>query len=185
MEAILEVETLDLGTDVRAISLELVEPGTTREPILGADAAAIWSRVLRSVAAGEPLAVDFFSHLARVREFCERHDVAWREGAGKNIVIQSPSDEALEEILERFETETFGARAGRLVTEGDPELEAELSRRGADAYQAVYSNYTFCAIFALEEASLTLLAPRLWGSEVVRRVRPTLEGLDVEVRQPV
>jgi hypothetical protein len=182
---ILEFETLDLGPDVRAIGMELVEPGATREPVRGAEAAKVWSRVLPAVAAGEPLVFDFFSHLERVRDFCVRRNLAWREGAENYVAVSTPSRELMAELLERFERETSGARAGRRVDQGDPELEEELSKRGADAYDAVYSNYTFCAILSLDEASVTLLAPQLCASEVVQLVRPALNGLDVQLSQPV
>jgi len=182
---ILDIETLDLGPDLRAIGLELVEPGATREPVCGAPAAKVWSPVLLAVAAGEPLVFDFFSHLERVRDFCVRRNLAWREGARNYVAVSAPSRELLAELLERFERETFGARAGRRVIEGDPELEEGLSKRGADAYHSAYSSYTFCAILSLDEASVTLLAPHLWASEVVQLVRPALSGMDVELRQPV
>ena len=45
---LLEIEPLDLGADVRAMGLELTEADENREPIRGADAARIWSRVLRA-----------------------------------------------------------------------------------------------------------------------------------------
>ena len=185
MPVILEIETLDLGPDIRAIGMELVEPGATREPVFGAQAARVWSPVLLAVAAGESLVFDFFSHLERVRDFCVRRNLAWREGLGNYLGVSAPSRELLAELLERFERETLGSRAGRRVDQGDPELEERLSKRGADAYHAVYSNYIFCAILSLDEASVTLLAPQLWASEVVRLARPVLNGLDVELRQPV
>ena len=47
---LLEVEPLDLGADVRAVGLELTEADENREPIRGADAARIWSRVLPAAA---------------------------------------------------------------------------------------------------------------------------------------
>jgi hypothetical protein len=62
---LLDVEPLDLGSDVRAIGLELTEADENREPVRGIDASKIWSRVLRATAADEVWALDFFSHLAR------------------------------------------------------------------------------------------------------------------------
>ena len=38
---LLEVEPLDLGADVKAIGLELIEP-ENREPVRGIEAARIW-----------------------------------------------------------------------------------------------------------------------------------------------
>ncbi|MGB6626315.1 MAG: hypothetical protein WBE43_16155, partial [Candidatus Acidiferrales bacterium] len=58
----------------------------------------------------------------------------------------------------------------------------ELSRHGPDAYHQAYSNYNFCAICDLENGSVVLLSRKLWASEVARRVRPTLNSLDVQVR---
>ena len=73
---LLDVEPLDLGSDVRAVGLELVEADENREPVRGSDAARIWSRILLATAATEPWALDFFSHLERVRDFCQRHQIA-------------------------------------------------------------------------------------------------------------
>ena len=84
---LLEIEPLDLGPDVRAIGLELTEADENREPIRGADAARIWSRVLRATAANETWALDFFSHLDRVRDYCQRHQIAFREASSRCIVI--------------------------------------------------------------------------------------------------
>jgi len=67
---------------------------------------------------------------------------------------------------------------------GDPPLEAELARRGVDAYRAAFSDYFFSAVCAFEDASLVLLSEKLWASEVIRRVRPAIKGLDVEVSLP-
>jgi hypothetical protein len=181
---LLDVEPLDLGPDVRAVGLELVEADENREPVRGSDAARIWSRVLLAVAATEPRALDFFSHLDRVRDFCQRHQIAFREPASPCLVIPEPQPTALEALMDRFQSETFGARAGAQLTAGDPALEGELARRGADAYHQAFRNYYFCAICNFEDGSLVLLSQKLWASEVIRRVRPVLEGLEVEVRLP-
>jgi len=90
---------------------------------------------------------------------------------------------ALEELLLRFEKETFGARAGARI-DSDAELEGELSRRGADGYHHAFANYFFCAVCDFENGALTLLTNRLWASEVVRRVTPVVRDLGVEVRLP-
>jgi hypothetical protein len=179
---LLEIEPLDLGPDVRAIGLELAEADENREPIRGADAARIWSRVLRATAASETWALDFFSHLDRVRDYCERHQVAYRQASSRCIVISAPELAALEPLVDRFQSETFGARAGERLLTGDPELEGELARRGADAYHTAFPNYFFCAVCNFEDGSLVLLSEKLWASEVIRRIRPALEGEDVEVR---
>ena len=93
----------------------------------------------------------------------------------------------MESLLGRFEAETFGARAGALVASGaagDPALEGELARRGVDAYHPVFPNYFFCGVCGFEDGSLVLLSEKLWASEVIRRVRPAIKGLEVEVRLP-
>lgn len=179
---LLEVEPLDLGPDVRAIGLELTEADENREAIRGGDAARIWSRVLSATAADETWALDFFSHLDRIREYCERHQVAFREAGNRCMVIPGLALGALEPLIDRFQSETFGARAGGKLASGDPALEGELARRGVDAYHTAFSNYAFCAICNFEDGSLVLLSEKLWASEVIRRVRPALAGQEVEVR---
>jgi hypothetical protein len=184
---VLDIEPLDLGADVRSVGLDLVEADENREPVRGADAARIWSRVLQATAGQEAWALDFFSHIDRVRDFCKLHEIAYREANQRSIVIPAPEPAALESLLERFEAETFGARAGALVATGaagDPALEADLARRGVDAYRPTFTNYFFCGVCAFEDASLVLLSEKLWASEVIRRVRPAIHGLDVEVRLP-
>jgi hypothetical protein len=179
---LLEVEPLDLGPDLRAIGLELTEADENREPIRDGDAARIWSRVLRATAADETWALDFFSHVDRVREYCERHQVSFREAGNRCIAIPALALEALEPLIDRFQSETFGARAGEKLVKGDPALEGELARRGVDAYHSAFPNYTFCAVCNFEDGSLVLLSEKLWASEVIRRIRPALEGQDVDVR---
>jgi hypothetical protein len=181
---LLEIEPLDLGPDVRAISLELAKADENREPVRGIDAAKIWSRVLRATAANESWALDFFSHLDRVRDFCNRHHIAYRDASQRSVVIPAPEQAALQDLVDRFQNETFGARAGALVDSGDAELEGELARHGVDAYKPAFPKYAFCAVCNFEDGSLVLLSEKLWASEVIRRVRPALEGLDVEVQLP-
>src|SRR5574337_801952 len=97
---LLEVEPLDLGADVKAIGLELIDP-ENREPVRGAEAAQVWSRVLPALSATEPWAFDFFSHLERVQDHCGRHGIAFRT-TGKCMVIGAPEEAALPALLERF-----------------------------------------------------------------------------------
>lgn len=181
---LLDIEPLDLGADVRAVGLELTEADENREPVRGPDAARIWSRILPAVAGKEPWVLDFFSHLDRVREYAERHGIALRDGSQRSVVIPALDQPALEAVFERFQGETFGARAGERATTGDAALEGELARRGVDAYHSAFPNYYFCSICGFEDGSLVLLSEKLWASEVIRRVRPALEGLEVEVRLP-
>lgn len=181
---LLDVEPLDLGPDVRAIGLELVEADENREPVRGTDAGIVWSRVLRAVAGNEAWVLDFFSHLERVRDYCQHHQIAYRDASQRSLVIPAPDPIALEGLVDRFQSETFGARAGSLLASGDPALEGELARRGVDAYHKAFPNYFFCAVCGFEDGSLVLLSEKLWASEVIRRVRPTLSGVDVELRLP-
>jgi hypothetical protein len=179
----LDVEALDLGPGVKAVGLELL--GTeSREPVRGQDAATIWAAVLPALAANEMYVVDFFSHLDRVREFCELHEIHFREAAQRCLVLPQPSETKLQEIFQRFEGETFGVRAGGPVPGGDAALEKELSRRGLDAYQPEYARYTFCAVCEPEDGWVTLLSESLWPTEIVRRLRPAAQKLDVYIARP-
>ncbi len=180
---LLEVEPLDLGADVKAVGLELVER-ESREPVRGAEAAHVWGAVLAALAGAEFWALDFFSRLDRLRDFCRLHDIAYREAAKRCIVIASLGAEPLAALLQRFERETFGVRAGALLTSGDAALEGDLARRGVDAYHHAFANYFFCAVCDFENGFLTLLTNRLWASEVIRRVRPVLDGFCVAVGRP-
>ena len=180
---LLEVEPVDLGPDVRAVWLKLTEWGG-EEPGRGPEAARIWAAALPALAGADSWALDFFSHLDRVRDFCRHHDIAWREAAARALVIEAPEPGALTALLERFEREVFGARAGDATAPGDAALENDLARRGVDAYHHAYGNYAFCAICDLSTGFLTVLSEKLSSSEILRRVRPTLASLAVEVLRP-
>jgi hypothetical protein len=188
MNYLLEVEPVDLGPEIRAVGLELIEGNEDREPVHGSDAAAIWSRVLSASAGTEAWVIDFFSHLDRLREYCDRHGIGYRLASNRSLVVDAAELEKnsskLAALLERFEGETFGVRAGGSLAKGDPALEADLSHRGADAYHPVFPNYLFCAVCNFEDGSLVLLTNQLWATEVVRRIRPLLADLSVEVRVP-
>ena len=179
----LDVQPMELGEDTKAIGLELLET-ESREPLRGAVASQIWSAAFPALAAKENLAVDFFSHLERVREFCKLHGLVFRETASRCLVLAHPSQEQLRLVFERFEKETFGIRVGTQAEQEDAALENELSHRGLDAYQAAYSRYTFCAVCEPEDAWVTLLSEKLWASEVIRRVRPALQPFDVYLARP-
>src|SRR5215467_1250312 len=114
----LDVETLDLGPGVKAIGLELIET-ESREPVRGSEAIAIWSEVFPALVNREPFVLDFFSHLDRVRDFCNARKIAFREAADRCIVVPEPSREQLRDLLQRFEGETFGLRAGAATKEPD------------------------------------------------------------------
>jgi len=181
---VLEVEPLDLGPDVKAVGLDLMEV-ESREPAHGSDAAHIWAAALAALAETEPWSLDFFAHLDRVREYCTLHAIAFEEkSAGHALLIPAPSSESLAGLVERFAGETFGARAGPLLTVGDPAVESELARRGVDAYHTTFRNYLFCAVCDFENGFLTLLTEKLWTSEVLRRVKPAVASLPVEVARP-
>ena len=179
----LDVQALDLGNEVKAVGLELMET-ENREPVRGKEGAEIWSEVFPALAGKEPYVVDFFSHIDRVREFCKSRRIEWREAAERCIVIPSPSIEELRQLLERFEGETFGLRAGSAAQAADAALEGDLSKCGLDAYQQAYTRYIFCAVCELEDGWVTILSQALWPSEITRRVRPAVQRFDVRIARP-
>ena len=179
----LDVQALELGANTKAAGLELLET-ESREPLRGSEAAQIWAAAFPALAAKEMFLLDFFSHIARVREFCNTHAIAYREAAPRCLVIPQPATEQLRQLFARFEAETFGMRAGAAAQNADPALENELSLRGLDAYQTAYPRYTFCALVEPEDAWVTLLSESLWPSEVIRRVRPALQPFDVYIARP-
>ena len=179
----LDVEALDLGGDVKAVGLELVET-ENREPLKGKEAAKIWAAIFPALCGEEPFAIDFFSHLDRVKDFCETHEIPFREAEERCLVVHQPSREQIREILERFEAETFGMRTGPAAAKTDPALEGDLSKRGVDAYQPAYPRYTFCAICDPRDAWITLLSEKLWPSEIIRRIRPAVEPFDLYIARP-
>jgi hypothetical protein len=176
----LDVQPLDLGADVKAVGLELLET-ESREPVKGKEAAEIWAALFPALSGGDFFVLDFFSHLNHVREFCGARKIASREAAERCVVLPRPSQKHLQLLFERFEAETFGARAGAAAKVADSALERELSQRGLDAYQAAYIRYTFCAVCEPEDGWVTLLSETLWANEVVRRVRPAAQQFDVYV----
>jgi hypothetical protein len=179
----LDVQALDLGSGTKSVGLELIET-ESREPLAGQEAAQIWAASLPALAAKEHYAVDFFSHLDRVREFCAAHKIDFREASGRCLVISQASVEILQQLIARFERETFGFRAGPATQSEDPILEGELSKRGLDAYEAAYRRYTFCAICEASGGWVTVLSETLGPSEIIRRVRPALRPFDVYIAQP-
>jgi hypothetical protein len=181
---VLEVEPLDLGADVKAVGLDLMEV-ESREPAHGSDAAQIWAAALAALAGPEPWALDFFAHLDRVREYCTLHALSFEEkSSGHSLVVPAPSPKPLADLLERLEGETFGARAGSLLAAGDAAVEGKLASRGVDAYHAAFRNYLFCAVCDFGNGFLTLLTEKLWTSEVLRRLKPAVVSMPVEVARP-
>ncbi|GAC1703233.1 MAG: hypothetical protein NVS9B4_10740 [Candidatus Acidiferrum sp.] len=179
----LDVQALDLGPGVPAVGMELL--GTeSREPVKGLAAAEIWTATLLALAAKDFFVVDFFSHVERVTEFCTTHGIVLRHAAERCLVVAQPKKEQLQELFERFEAETFGWRAGTAAQRPDTGLETELSKRGLDAYQPAYAQYTFCAIFQPEDGWVTLLSEKFHAGEVIRRARPAVEPFDVFITQP-
>jgi hypothetical protein len=184
LQYVLEVEPLDLGSDVKAVGLDLVEI-ESREPVRGIDAARLWAAALIALPGSEPWALDFFAHLDRVRDYCRLHAVHFEEKSfGHSLVIPAPSGEALVGLVERFAAETFGVRAGTAVAAGNPSVENELARHGVDAYHSAFKNYLFCAVCDFDNGFLTLLTEKLWTSEVLRRIKPATASLPVEVGRP-
>ena len=179
----LDVQALDLGGDVNAVGLELVET-ENREPVRGKDAAEIWSAVFPALVGNESYVVDFFSHIERVREFCKIREIALRDAAERCVVLPQPNQEQLRQIFERFEGETFGLRAGRAAQSADAALEGDLSKRGMDAYQPAYGQYNFCAICEPQDGWVTLLSASLWPSEIIRRMRPAVQLFDIHIARP-
>lgn len=179
----LDVQALDLGNEIKAVGLELVET-ENREPLRGKESAEIWAEILPALAANDAYVVDFFSHLDRVRGFFKAREIHWREAAERCVVIPSPSVEELRLLLERFEGETFGIRAGTAAQAADAALEGDLSKRGLDAYQRAYARYTFCGVCELEDSWVTILSQTLWPSEIIRRLRPAVQRFDVHIARP-
>ena len=179
----LDVQAMDLGSDINAVGLELI--GTeSREPVRGEEAASIWAAVFPALAGDETWVLDFFSHLDRVRDYCKNHEVEFREAANRCLVIPQLPTEKLRELVARFAGETFGFRCGAAAKEGDVTVESELSRRGLDAYQEAYTRYTFCAICEPDDGWVTMLSQTLWPSEIIRRARPALQPFDVHIARP-
>ena len=179
----LDVQALDLGNEVKAVGLELVET-ENREPVRGNVAAEIWSEIFPALANNETYVVDFFSRVDRVRDFCKTRKIACRQGAERCLVISSPSAEELRQLLGRFENETFGFRAGNAAQTADATLEGDLSGRGLDAYQQAYNRYSFCAICEPEDGWITILSETLWPGEIIRRLRPAVQKSDVHIARP-
>lgn len=179
----LDVQALDLGADVKAIGLELLET-ESREPVRGKEAAEFWAAALPLLANDESYVLDFFSHLDRVREFCVARNISFRDAGARSLVISQPTREELTEICERFATETFGLRSGEHSKEDDAELANELSGHGVDGYRNAYQRYSFCAICELDDGWVTLLSETLWPSEVARRLRPAAQEFSVYISRP-
>ena len=179
----LDVQAMDLGPEIKAVGLELIET-ESREPLRGEEAASIWAAVFPALAGDEAWVLDFFSHLDRVREYCKNHELEFREAANRCLVIPQLPIEKLRELVGRFAGETFGLRCGTAAKAADVAVESELSHRGLDAYQDAYTRYTFCAICEPDDGWMTLLSQSLWPSEIIRRARPALQPFDVHIARP-
>ena len=179
----LDVEALDLGPGVKAVGLELIET-ENREPVRGKKAAEIWSAVFPALVGEEFYAMDFFSHIDRVQEFCKARKIEFREAGGRCVVLPQPRQGQLFQLFERFEGETFGIRAGAAAETPDARLEGDLSKRGVDAYQLAYERYVFCAVCEPEDGWVTLLSATLWASEIIRRARPAALPFDIYLARP-
>ena len=189
------IEPLNLGADVRAISLDLAEEGA-ESPAVGPEALAIWTAAVPALVAGESWTLDFVSHLNRVREFCRANNIPWRDAGTRSMAIPHPNAEQLEALFVHFETETFGFRARKAQAQGtavgadaskeleDAELESELSKRGMHGYQSAFTRYTICAICDFENGSIVLITDKLSSGEVLRRLRPVVTALGARVERP-
>lgn len=179
----MEIAALDLGSDVRSVGIELIDP-ETREPVTAEDASKIWAAAIPLLAGDEPWVLDFFAHLDRVREFCDSRHIQFREPNAKVVVIAQPPPDSLRAICERFAGETLGVRAGGNAVSGDSGVEGALAQKGVDAYHTALNQYFFCAVCDFQNGFLTILGDRLWASEVIRRTRSALDALHVEVTRP-
>jgi hypothetical protein len=179
----LDVQALDLGAEVKAVGLELLET-ESREPVGGKQAAEFWAATFPLLARGEPFVLDFFSHLDRVRDFCAAHEIPLEQSGSRSLLIPGPSEEQLRRLFERFEAETFGLRSGPRTQEDDAALAGGLSGHGVDGYQSAYKRYSFCAVCELADGWVTLLSDTLWPSEIVRRLRPAAQSFDVHIARP-
>lgn len=179
----LEIEALDLGSDVHAVGLELVEL-ETREPVIGSEGAGIWAALVPALVAGQPWGIDFFAHVERIRDFCRQNALVFREPNAHTIVIAQMEGAPLELLFERFAGETFGVRAGGPLPGGDAPVESALAERGVDAYHAAFPQYLFCSVCDFEAGFLTILSNQLWASEIIRRAKGALENSQVEVTRP-
>jgi hypothetical protein len=189
------IEPLNLGPEVRAISLDLAEEGAD-SAAAGPEALAIWTAAVPALIADESWTLDFVSHLDRVRDFCRANSISWREAGPRCVAIPQPNSEQLESIFARFETETFGFRARKTQADGialaagaskeleDADLESELSTRGMDGYHGAYARYTLCAICDFENGSIVLLTEKLSSGEVLRRLRPVVTALRAQIERP-
>ena len=189
------IEPLNLGPDVRAISLDLAEEGA-ESPTVGPEALAIWNAAVPTLVADEFWTLDFVSHLDRVREFCNSKNIPWREAGARCITIAQPNAGQIESLFARFETETFGFRARKTRVKGtasaadesreleDAELENDLSKRGMDAYHGAFTRYSLCAICDFENGSIVLITEKLSSSEVLRRLRPVVTAFGALVERP-
>src|SRR6185437_2488521 len=137
-----------------------------------------------ALAADDPWTIDFFAHIDRVRDYCELHQVPFRLSNARVMLVQQPTLEQAKALFERFAGETFGIRAGALAGSSDEALEAGLAQRGVDAYHTAFREFSFCAVCDFEDGFLTLLSEKLWTSEVIRRARGALTGLQIEVTRP-
>jgi hypothetical protein len=179
----LDVQALDLGPNTNALGIELIDT-QSREPVKGKEAVEIWAAVLEALPGAEPFVVDFFSHLDRVRGFCEQRKISFRLGAERCLVLAQPDAQQLHEILDRFSTETFGMRAGAAASDPDLALEGQLSKRGLDAYQEAYARYEFCAVCEPDDGWLTLLSDTLSSTVAIQRLRPAVQPFDIYISLP-
>ena len=179
----LEVAAFDLGQDVKAVGLELIDP-ETRDPVGGSEAARIWAAVLLSLAGETPWALDFFAHLERVEEFCKSRGIAFRQPNEHVLILLKQLAEPLGTLFERFAGETFGIRAGETVDAGDDDVEGKPGTQGRGRL-----SHDICELFILRGVRLrerlsNRIKRTIRASEVIRRLRTGLLGMRVEIARP-
>src|SRR5437870_12303824 len=86
----LDVDALDPGVDVRAVSMEILET-ESREPVRGKQATDVWAAAFPLLAGNEPFVVDFYGHPDRVRGFCAAKQIARRDAGPRCVVVHQPA----------------------------------------------------------------------------------------------
>ena len=138
-----------------------------------------------ALAAKESFALDFFSHLDRVREFCNTHSIPFREAAARCLVVPQPSLEQSSPAARTLRSEDI--RHARGCRDANTEIRLWRTNFLIAAWTPTsppIARYTFCAVCEPDDGWVTVLSDTLWPSEVIRRVRPALQPFDVYIARP-